>query len=111
MIKNSFVCSFNAGGFPYPTVGNHELLVYLSSGQRLQRPENCSEHLYELMKHCWAENPEDRPCFADIVSKLEPANQRIYVDFNDLGPHYVFPPTSENMRAKNQQDDKNSHKP
>lgn len=100
-----------SGGFPYPTVGNQELLAYLSSGQRLQRPENCSEHLYELMQHCWAENPQDRPYFADIVSKLEPANQRIYVDFNELQPNYVFPPTTEDMLAKNKQDDRNSHRP
>lgn len=63
----------------------------------MQRPENCSKHLYELMKHCWAENPQNRPYFSDIVTKLEPANQRIYVDFNDLGPNYVFPPTTEDM--------------
>lgn len=106
-----FLSRFDAtGGFPYPTVGNHELLAYLSSGQRLQRPENCSEPLYELMKHCWMENPEDRPYFSDIVTKLEPAHQRIYVDFNDLGPNYVFPPTTEDMLAKLKENDKNSHR-
>lgn len=97
---------FETGGFPYPTVGNHELLAYLSSGQRLQRPENCSEHLYDLMKQCWAESSEDRPHFHDIVAKLEPANQRIYVDFNELGPNYVFPPTAEEKLAKPKSDDK-----
>lgn len=105
-----FLRSVVTGGFPYPTVGNHELLAYLSSGQRLQRPENCSEQLYELMKHCWTENPEDRPYFSDIVAKLEPAHQRIYVDFNDLGPNYVFPPTTEDMLTKLKEDDKNSHR-
>lgn len=96
------------GGFPYPTVGNHELLTYLSSGQRLQRPENCSEQLYELMLHCWAENSQDRPYFSEIVTKLEPTHQRIYVDFNELKPNYVFPPTTEDLKAnKNTETKKN----
>lgn len=89
------------GGFPYPTVSNHELLAYLACGQRLQRPENCSEHLYELMLHCWADNPEDRPEFTDIVQKLEPSHQKIYVDFNDLSSDYVFPPTIEQIQNNN----------
>lgn len=88
------------GGFPYPTVSNHELLAFLSAGHRLQRPENCSEELYDLMLLCWAEKADNRPQFCDIVAKLEPAHQRIYVDFNDLGPDYVFPPINEDVKAK-----------
>lgn len=90
-----------AGGFPYPTVSNHELLAYLASGQRLQRPENCSEHLYELMLQCWNDSPDDRPEFANIVQTLEPAHQKIYVDFNDLSSDYVFPPTIEQLQNNN----------
>ncbi|XP_055683912.1 receptor-type tyrosine-protein kinase FLT3 isoform X2 [Lutzomyia longipalpis] len=83
------------GGFPYPTVGNHELLSYLKSGHRLQRPDNCTEDLYQIMLQCWRERPEDRPSFEELVAKLEPPQQKIYIDFNDLGPDYVFPPITE----------------
>lgn len=84
---------FHLGGFPYPTVTNHELLSFLLSGQRLERPENCSEHLYELMLTCWAEMAVNRPEFAEIVNKLEPdVHKMIYVDFNELRHDYVFPP-------------------
>lgn len=85
------------GGFPYPTVNNHEILEYLSQGKRLDRPEICSEILYQLMLKCWHENPESRPTFAEIVKQLQPQNQKIYVDFNSLGPDYVFPPTREQV--------------
>lgn len=98
-----------AGGFPYPTVQNHELLNYLKTGQRLERPDNCSETLYELMLQCWATDPEDRPNFSDICKKLDPIKSRIYIDFSELSPTYVFPPTSEeykNSRMKCQKHSK-----
>lgn len=98
------------GGFPYPTVGNHELLVYLGSGQRLQRPENCSVELYELMLGCWADDPQKRPNFNDILSKLEPSHSRIYVDFNELRPNYVFPPTTEEYNTRKSSDTKDVNK-
>lgn len=87
---------------PYPNVSNHEILPYVQSGQRMQRPENCSELLYDLMTQCWSESPEDRPFFSEVVSLLETAggeNEQIYVDFNDLAPNYVFPPTRDDMKA------------
>lgn len=88
------------GGFPYPTVSNHELLSFLKSGDRLERPENCSETLYELMLQCWSTDPDDRPDFGDICHKLDPNRNKIYIDFSELSPNYVFPPTSEEFDAK-----------
>ncbi|CRK99865.1 CLUMA_CG013168, isoform A [Clunio marinus] len=85
------------GGFPYPTVSNHELLGYLKSGERLAKPENCSDTLYELMLHCWQHDPDDRPDFGDICRKLDPNKNKIYIDFSELDPNYVFPPTSESF--------------
>lgn len=85
---------FSSGGFPYANVTNQELLAFLLAGQRLERPENCSEHLYELMLTCWAESADGRPEFAEIVYKLEPDfHKMIYVDFSELRHDYVFPPT------------------
>ena len=34
-----------AGGFPYPTVSNCELLDHLRSGFRLEKPDNCSSEV------------------------------------------------------------------
>ncbi|CAO1349377.1 unnamed protein product [Diamesa tonsa] len=86
------------GGFPYPTVSNHELLTFLKTGQRLEQPENCSTYLYELMAHCWEADPDDRPSFSDINKKLDPNRSKIYIDFSELSPNYVFPPTSDDFK-------------
>ena len=37
----------------------------------MARPENCSDELYQLMLHCWQENPKDRPDFSTIRKQLE----------------------------------------
>lgn len=38
----------------------------------------------------------DRPSFTEIVQKLEFSenNAHIYVNFDDIAPNYVFPPTA-----------------
>lgn len=99
LVENKFILLWIwfAGGFPYPTVSNHELLNYLKAGERLERPENCSETLYALMLQCWATDPNDRPDFSDICHKLDPNKNKIYIDFSELSPNYVFPPTSEEI--------------
>nr|CAD7437602.1 unnamed protein product [Timema bartmani] len=34
------------GGFPYPTVDDHDVLSFLLEGNRLEKPDNCTEELY-----------------------------------------------------------------
>jgi len=85
------------GGHPYHAVSNNDLLPYLSSGNRLEKPENCSNYLYELMLHCWSHRPEDRPNFTEILAKLEP-HQQYYVAFSEISSDYVFPPTREQIQ-------------
>lgn len=79
------------GGLPYPGIQNHELPKYLLAGNRLEKPDICSDELYELMCHCWKERREDRPNFSDICERLDPKKNRIYIDFTELS--IVFPPT------------------
>jgi Protein tyrosine and serine/threonine kinase len=76
-------------------VSNHELLGFLIAGQRLDKPDNCSDTLYELMLNCWTADPDVRPDFGDICRTLDPNKSKIYIDFSELSPNYVFPPTSD----------------
>jgi len=59
------------GGTPYPTISNHELLGALKSGYRMEKPQMCSDEMYELMRQCWMENPAERPSFTVIREQLE----------------------------------------
>ncbi|KFW90340.1 Tyrosine-protein kinase Mer, partial [Phalacrocorax carbo] len=45
------------GMTPYPGVQNHEIYEYLFHGQRLKKPEDCLDELYEIMSACWRADP------------------------------------------------------
>lgn len=83
------------GASPYPTLSNHELIPFLLSGKRLEKPEICSDKVYELMLHCWHEDPLLRPSFSDIYDRLQP--KTIYVDISSISDDYVFPPIQDNI--------------
>ncbi|XP_022793930.1 receptor-type tyrosine-protein kinase FLT3-like, partial [Stylophora pistillata] len=72
------------GGIPYPGIYNRELYKLLKSGYRMDKPVVCSDELYELMLNCWREDPEERPSFEQLITKLEEMITRDtpYFDFN-----------------------------
>ncbi|NWW51784.1 MERTK kinase, partial [Pedionomus torquatus] len=59
------------GMTPYPGVQNHEIYEYLFHGQRLKKPEDCLDELYEIMSACWRANPAARPTFSQLKVHLE----------------------------------------
>ncbi|CAH1242157.1 MERTK [Branchiostoma lanceolatum] len=60
------------GGTPYPEVFGYETLVTrLRRGYRLQKPNGCSDELYELMNLCWMDDPDSRPTPDVIENRLE----------------------------------------
>ncbi|XP_074838981.1 non-receptor tyrosine-protein kinase TNK1 isoform X2 [Carettochelys insculpta] len=57
-------------------------------GDRLPRPEDCPRGLYTLQLRCWAQRPEERPHFQDIIGflhELRPQEVRATQDFSDPG--------------------------
>ncbi|XP_034237274.1 tyrosine-protein kinase receptor torso-like [Thrips palmi] len=59
------------GGSPYPSIPNSGLFQVLQRGYRMDRPGNCSEELYKVMRRCWMENPLERPTFTDLKKSLD----------------------------------------
>lgn len=65
------------------------------------------------MGECWSECPLDRPFFTDILQRLEVTerDEHIYVNFDDITPNYVFPPTATvsigKEKSKDSKDSKN----
>ncbi|XP_028416730.1 angiopoietin-1 receptor-like [Dendronephthya gigantea] len=55
---------------PYPDVSPYDILEYLHDGERMAKPEHCSNEIFSLMARCWKEVPEERPSFSEIYNSL-----------------------------------------
>lgn len=62
---------FTFGQVPYATMNNDELLVFLQANGRLERPNNITDELYEIMYSCWYKDVEKRPNFAQLREKFD----------------------------------------
>ncbi|KAJ8416824.1 hypothetical protein AAFF_G00327020 [Aldrovandia affinis] len=55
-------------------------------GERLERPLDCPQELYTVMRRCWACNPSDRPSFSQLttmVAEAQPMEVRALRDFSE----------------------------
>ena len=43
----------------------------MTSGERLDQPENCPEEVFELMQSCWKLDPDDRPSFQELADSIQ----------------------------------------
>ncbi|KAM3863431.1 proto-oncogene tyrosine-protein kinase receptor Ret [Diretmus argenteus] len=70
------------GGNPYPGIAPERLFNLLKTGYRMEKPENCSEEMYNLMLRCWKQESDKRPTFSDISKELEKmmVKSRDYLD-------------------------------
>ncbi|KAJ7414454.1 TEK receptor tyrosine kinase [Willisornis vidua] len=62
--------NFALGGTPYCGMTCAELYEKLPQGYRLEKPLNCDDEVYDLMRQCWREKPYERPSFAQILVSL-----------------------------------------
>ncbi|EFP09724.1 CRE-KIN-9 protein [Caenorhabditis remanei] len=61
---------FSLGEVPYGEVQTTELLQTHRSGKRLLKPEYCPDEIYDVMRSCWQELPDDRPAFQQTCAVL-----------------------------------------
>ncbi|EDW80258.1 uncharacterized protein Dwil_GK21110 [Drosophila willistoni] len=59
------------GASPYPGIAPQNLWSLLKTGYRMDRPENCSEAVYSIVRTCWADEPNGRPSFKYLAAEFE----------------------------------------
>ncbi|CAH1989756.1 unnamed protein product [Acanthoscelides obtectus] len=55
---------------PYQGLSNDQVLRYVIDGGVMERPENCPDKLYTLMRYCWQHKPSARPTFLKLCQLL-----------------------------------------
>ncbi|KGL75334.1 Vascular endothelial growth factor receptor 1, partial [Tinamus guttatus] len=62
---------FSLGASPYPGVQiDEDFCSRLKEGTRMRAPEQATEEIYQIMLDCWRSDPNDRPRFSELVTKL-----------------------------------------
>ncbi|KAM6151458.1 cytoplasmic tyrosine-protein kinase BMX [Rhynchocyon petersi] len=67
---------FSLGKQPYDLYDNSQVVVKVSQGYRLYRPQLASDTVYQIMYSCWHELPEKRPTFQQLLSSIEPLREQ-----------------------------------
>nr|XP_020467446.1 insulin-like growth factor 1 receptor [Monopterus albus] len=56
---------------PYQGMSNEQVLRFVMEGGLLDKPDNCPDMLFELMRMCWQYNPKMRPSFPEIINGIK----------------------------------------
>ncbi|XP_045188637.2 angiopoietin-1 receptor-like isoform X2 [Mercenaria mercenaria] len=86
------------GGSPYPSIPLKDLYGLLNDGYRMEKPENCSTKIYQIMLSCWHPNPHSRPTFSQLRQELEKLLEETmsYIDLSvEVSEDYFNESTNE----------------
>ncbi|CAF1306036.1 unnamed protein product [Rotaria sordida] len=56
---------------PYDGLSDGVIRAFVLAGARLKIPEDTPSTFYELIKRCWAQQPNDRPSSSDVIEMIE----------------------------------------
>uniref|UniRef100_A0AAY5KJ01 Fibroblast growth factor receptor n=1 Tax=Esox lucius TaxID=8010 RepID=A0AAY5KJ01_ESOLU len=92
---------FTLGGSPYPGIPVEELFKLLKEGHRMDKPGNCTNELYMMMKDCWHAISSHRPTFKQLVEDLDRiltlATNEEYLDL--CAPAEQYSPSFQDTRS------------
>ncbi|XP_072264385.1 activated CDC42 kinase 1 isoform X8 [Pyxicephalus adspersus] len=78
---------FTYGQEPWIGLNGSQILHKIDKeGERLPRPEDSPQDIYNVMLQCWAHKPEDRPTFValrDFLVEAQPTDMRALQDFQE----------------------------
>uniref|UniRef100_A0A3B3SW34 Activated CDC42 kinase 1 n=1 Tax=Paramormyrops kingsleyae TaxID=1676925 RepID=A0A3B3SW34_9TELE len=78
---------YTCGQEPWLGLNGSQILHKLDKeGERLARPEDCPQDIYNVMLQCWAQKPDDRPTFLalrEFLVETLPTDMRALQDFDE----------------------------
>ncbi|XP_045533834.1 tyrosine-protein kinase Btk29A isoform X2 [Papilio machaon] len=61
---------FTCGKVPYGRMKNNDVVDMVQKGQVLERPKGCLIEIYNVMRACWRQSPDERPSFRALKEEL-----------------------------------------
>ncbi|XP_018412593.1 PREDICTED: insulin-like growth factor 1 receptor [Nanorana parkeri] len=82
---------------PYHGMSNEQVLRFVMEGGLLEKPDNCPDMLFELMRMCWQYNPKMRPSFLEIISSIKDELEPSYREVSFFYSEENKPPDTEEL--------------
>uniref|UniRef100_A0A3Q2FVZ8 Activated CDC42 kinase 1 n=1 Tax=Cyprinodon variegatus TaxID=28743 RepID=A0A3Q2FVZ8_CYPVA len=84
---------FTHGQEPWLGLNGSQILHKIDKeGERLQKPEDCPQDIYNVMLQCWAQKPGDRPTFVtlrEFLLETMPTDMCALQDFDELDKLHI----------------------
>ncbi|CAH0561856.1 unnamed protein product [Brassicogethes aeneus] len=61
---------YSFGRVPYPRIPLADVVKHVEKGYKMEAPEGCPSEVYEIMRQAWDLDPNKRPYFREVKSKL-----------------------------------------
>lgn len=69
-ITNAWQCLCGiAGSSPYPGMSGPDVMELVQMGYRMNKPRQCSDELYAIMRDCWQHQAAQRPAFSTLCHR------------------------------------------
>ena len=91
----------------YPGMSNAEIKEQTGRGYKMPQPLGCHEPLYQIMLHCWNNEPERRPTFEHLQHTLEDyfvSTEPIFCELNQTDPLHNCKDTLNRFDISSSQD-------
>ncbi len=79
---------FSQGQKPFQGLSGAETVQHLRTGNRMERPQACTENVYDIMLRCWDMDPASRPSFSklrkEFREELRRSNRRQHDGVSEL---------------------------
>ncbi|XP_065056009.1 tyrosine-protein kinase HTK16-like [Rhopilema esculentum] len=59
---------YTFGELPYGDMAGAQVIAFLERGERLSKPMDCPEKIYQIMLSCWNAEPVNRPSFKNLYA-------------------------------------------
>ncbi|KAK1798518.1 hypothetical protein P4O66_006816, partial [Electrophorus voltai] len=86
---------------PYQGMSNEQVLRFVMEGGLLDKPDNCPDMLFELMRMCWQYNPKMRPSFLEIISSIKEDLDPPFKEVSFFYSEENKPPDTEELDMEN----------
>ena len=81
--------------------GAAHYMMRVMRGQRLKRVPEIPDHWWDLITRCWAQIPDERPTFREIVVEMSDESKHFYAEGTDMEKYREYKEKISHWESRN----------